>query len=540
MGPERKRSVVAVDADDDVAQSNAESEPPNTSRARNAKSVPALKRRLIPLLPKSRATLDSKSERPTARHPGPCGIRACEKISCNLESHRRYAKQYGVNALQKRNTSSTEGSSEALGAASRSSTATPQIQKTIAKSAGFPVLPVKSAVSNPTVQYLFHEFFNEQLGKLLKLIVIPFDGYEKWAGKRHEQLFENGIAKELDCLNFVGAAYMHILGHSLRTETQSAETGIMVHSEILKGLRTLLSDFDPARDIDRVLSIMYTLVMFGLLEPDKSMTALLSHKKAMIRVVESCGGLHNCGHNMPLAISLDRLIAIVTETAPAFSKWELVKIPFQRAAKYPAVYGDFFVTDKGKKVLEENVLDYCIETCRAIEILEGEKWGFGSEPTDASGEIYFLYYLRERISNQFVHLNARMTGESTVSRCVLLAAKLIEYFCLWNNYNTTLPFMIADRLVNLLDGQDLLAVWEDSQDVLKWILFGLACVSGYWKGRTRAVNLCRKTFNVLHNGRWPEDWREEQRLLVNNFVWCTKLDGAFISACEDLDPGGSP
>ena len=103
-----------------------------------------------------------------------------------------------------------------------------------------------------------------------------------------------------------------------------------------------------------------------------------------------------------------------------------------------------------------------------------------------------------------------------------------------------LPFMIADRLMNLLEAQDLLIVWEGHQDVLKWILFGLACMSSYWKGRLRALNLCRKIFDFLYTGQWPKDWMEQQRLLVQRFVWCAKLDGPFVSACEELDSRRSP
>lgn len=534
MGSERKRSVIEISDEHDAAQVQ---DGFDTSSAVNAKNTTKF-RRLLPLLPKAKPPSASKSsERTAIRRPGPCGIRACEKLSCNLESHRHYSKEYGIHALQKRNTSSTEGSSEKLGMTSRSGASTPQIQKTVAKSAGFPDLPVKPTVSNPTVQYLFQEFFNHQLGGLLKLIVAPFEGYEKWAQNRHVELFEHGTQNELDCLNFVGAAYMHILGHSRVPEEQSTETGIMVHSQVLKGLRALLGNFEPARDIDRVLSFMYTLVMFGLLEPEKSMIALLSHKKAMIRVIESCGGLHNCGPNMSLAISLDRLIAVVTETEPVYSSWIHSKIPFQRAAKYPVSYGAFLTSDRANELISEDVLGYCLETCRAIEILEGEDWTFTAEPSDPSGEIYFLYYLRERISNQFVHLNARMAQQATnCAKCVLLATKLVEYAILWDNYNTMLPFMIADRLMNLLAKQDLFAMWEGSEDALKWILFGLTCVSKHWKGRGRAVSLCRKTFEVLFNGDWPEDWKEEQRLLLYRFVWSSRLEDAFVNACEELSP----
>lgn len=548
MGSERKRSVVAINAEDRIGEVASESDSIlSIASAKNAESAVKF-RRLLPLLPKpevhvSASSGRNSSDRRSKRLPGPCGLRACEKLSCNLDSHRRYAGT--LEALQKHSTSSTDGSNGQLAIISRSSSSTPQIQKTIARSAGFPVLPLnESEALNPTIQHLFHDFFVHQLSGLLKLIVTPFEGYEVWAKKRHDYLFELGVQTQLDCLNFIGAAYLHALGHARTPQPGNHETGIVVHSSMLKGLRATLETFDPVRDTDRVLNIMYTLVIFDLMtNSDVSASSLLNHKRAMMRVIESCGGLHKCGPNLPLAVSLDRLIAVVTHQEPVFTTWDNVKLPIQRAPKHPSVYGSFFRDDAEEDSIHEDVIAYCAETCRAIEILEGEDWRFSAEPKEPTGEVYYLYYLRDRVTYQSIFLNARMarednpTPDNIRSRCVLLAAKLVEYAALWDNYVAVLPFTIADRLMRLLTEQNPLVIWEDCEDSLKWILFVLACVSKNWKGRNKALDLCRRTLHILYDGDWPKNWKDEQRSLVARFVWSwSRLDSVFTIVCEQLRP----
>lgn len=515
-------------------------------------------RKLAPLLPKPGETSELSSrnkalprlqprlqpQRPSQSrsHPslsGPCGIPQCDQVPCRLVSHRQRVKPL----TQKSSKESKSGDSISSLPPSRRpsirSTSSDSLQSTIAKGAGFPALPWPSSdQSDPVLRQLFHDFFAKLAIRLLKLIVPPFSGYSEWLRTRHQELFEYGTNVKLDCINFVGATHAYVAIRSPLGTAFGDPIGIMIHNDLMKHLRDTLEQYDAERDAEKVLSAIYTLVLEDLstIESQTGQSSLLGHRAAMERIVASRGGLHNMGVSISLAVSLDRLIAIQVGQPPKYSTWESATLGVQRASLYPAIYGDFFNAPQEQQKLENSIVDFCHEVNRAIEILEGEEWHFDAETKELTSEIFYLYYLRDRVETKFTFLNAKLISENTVDRCVLLAAKIVEYVVLMDDYVASTTLVVAYHLVKLIKQQDVGIMWHDMEDVFQWIVFVLACIPDYFTEKEWALSICVNSLQRSYGRRkWPNGWQGKQLENLMRFVWSAdRLDDAFGETCAKL------
>lgn len=471
---------------------------------------------------------------------GPCGIPQCEQVPCRLVSHRQRVK-----SLARKSSKETqlEGLARNLTLSRRQSIrsiSSDPLQPTIAKNAGFPTLPwTGSPQSDPILRQLFHDFFVKLVNRLLTIIIPPFPGHSEWLRGRHQDLFQSGINEQLDCINFIGAAHAYL---TIRSQTNSSFTdpvGIMIHNDLMKHLRDTLEQYEAEKDAEKVLNAIYTLVLEDLCTSaaQTGQSSLLAHRTAMERIVASRGGLHNMGHSITLVTSLDRLIAIQVGQPPTYSTWESATLEVQRAALYPAIYGQFFHTPQDRRRLDEDIVCYCNEVNRAIEILEGEDWQFDGETKESTPEIFYLYYLRERVETKFAFLNARPIPKNTKDRCVLLAAKLVQYVVLMDDYIASTTLLVAHQLQKLLYQQDLRRMWQGWEDVFQWIAFVLACMPSYYTGKDWATTTCFESLQRTYGRRdWPTGWQERQLENLVKFVWSAdRLDDAFGETCAKLE-----
>ena len=302
-------------------------------------------------------------------------------------------------------------------------------------------------------------------------------------------------------------------------------------------LRDILNDYKPQSHAAQVLSIIFTVAIADLAagRPER----LFAHRQAVNKVLDSCGGSHYILEAVPLAVQLDRVIAITTNLPPLCTTWASVTLPVQRAAFYPAIYGSFFTAGNDARVnlIDKDISNYCSDVCRAIEILEGENWSFIDEiPNTNSSEIYYFYYLRERVAGQFAHLNARFASADSREQCVLLATKIIEYLLFMDNYVVAITVNLATRLQSILVKHDLAKVWQGWEDVLLWITFVLVCMPNQWSGRAWSIELCGQTYQHLYGAEWPDSWVWEKIALAEarSFVWSSRIDGALSDAWQSL------
>lgn len=500
-------------------------------------------RKLVTLLPKPAKVPEIKSRpklqvHPRSPVPGPCGISQCDRPSCRLLSHRQYMNAKAK--LQDKENSRTDSRRNPTQHRKQSSASSSldKLHPTIAKAAGFPLLPLdKSEQSNPILRQLFHDFFVKLVNRLHTMLIPPFSGYPKWLQTRHQELFQNGTNRQIDCLNFLGAAHAYFTTRSGKGLPRSDSVGIMIHNDLMKQLRDTLEEYDAMKDAERVLSIIYTLVTEDLCTSgsQNSQSSLLAHRTAMERVVDSRGGLHNMGYATTLTISLDRTIAMHVGQNPRYSTWLSATLPIQRAPLHPLVYGGFFLVRQDNRRIHHDIVSFCNEVCRAIEILEGERWQFDGKVRESTPEIFYLYYLRDRVATKFVFLNARFVSDNTIDRCVLLATKIVEYIVLVDDYMASTTLLVAHRLQNLIKEQNVRQIWKGWEDVFLWVAFILACMPDYWTEREWATSVCFYTLQYTYGKHWPIGWQQKQSDNLMRFVWSTtRLDDAFQNACANL------
>ena len=284
----------------------------------------------------------------------------------------------------------------------------------------------------------------------------------------------------------------------------------------MEQLRALLDSYDPQRHAGAMITMMMALVVLDLHAGRRD--TLHAHKKALIQIIDLRGGLHMAGPAIPFAYNLDKMLATQLDQAPIYTSWASLVVPVQRASVYAERYGLRFRCT-GRADLDEGVLQYSIETCRAIEILEGEGWEFSGRRQPRTCEIDYLYFLRNRLIGKFAHLNARTLGEGSKSRCVLLATKIVEYTVLMDTYIQAIPMKVADDL-KVAVGSDGLEIWEGGMDVLLWTSFVLLCMPVSWKGKGWAAGLASRVLTRMASSWVDDDWFSSRVLeVLRSFVW---------------------
>ena len=147
-----------------------------------------------------------------------------------------------------------------------------------------------------------------------------------------------------------------------------------------------------------------------------------------------------------------------------------------RPSRFELQYGAFF--DAPSPDLPEALIHYCQDTCRAIELLEGQKIIFDPVKADKaeSGDTHYFYFIRSRLANEFIHLNAEFAKRFDRARCILLAAKIVEYLVLVDNYIITIPIFLARGIHECLQAQNIVKEWSGIEDLFMWVLWVAACV----------------------------------------------------------------
>ncbi len=208
-----------------------------------------------------------------------------------------------------------------------------------------------------------------------------------------------------------------------------------------------------------------------------------------------------------------------------------------RPSRFEHKYGAFF--DAPSQELPKILIDYCQDTCRAIELLEGQEIVFdpmkakSAEPLD----IHYFYYARSRLADEFIHLNAEFANRFDKARCILLATKIVDYLVLVDNYIITIPIFLAGRIWECLEAQDIAKEWSGIEDVLMWVLLVAACVPQIdEKLKNEFIIFLTKHAEIVYE-RTPlsTDWNTEgvQYRLARRFVWASALDDKLGQVCDE-------
>ena len=198
-----------------------------------------------------------------------------------------------------------------------------------------------------------------------------------------------------------------------------------------------------------------------------------------------------------------------------------------RPSRYKHKYGAFFEAPPPQ--LPQVLVEYCQDTCRAIELLEGQ--GIVFDPAKArtaeSVDTHYFYFVRSRLANEFIHLNAEFSNRFDKARCILLATKIVDYLVLVDNYIITIPIFLAGKIRECLEAQEVAMEWNGIEDVLMWVLWVAACVPQLdGKMKEEFIFLANQA-EIIHEGTLsPTDWDKKivQYDLARRFVWAAALD----------------
>lgn len=481
---------------------------------------------------------DSKSSGESRRR---CSVPHCRLSNCNLRTHQDYLET--LNAQKKSTCASTSDSTAILPSAdnevSESSNVQPELRvnKRRAPSPfaqcwgvdGLPQLALEASTSHESgFRELFHYYFTDVFDKMTPVFFPPpVDSMLK------SRLIGSAMLNPLYCITLLlhckSIQLLQGIGHFEDRKTR------LLYGKATQAVRAKLMNIQKSTISDVLLAIC-AMVAFESSTPN--LQSLSSHRAALKALAEIQGGINHVGRIRAYLVQADHVLAIFMHTSPLFERTPSLhpEPPQTRSGKYGTAFYGTNVADE----LDQIVLDFCIDTCCLIEPFQQ----IHGEPHDASLNTakrrYEFYFSKSRLGGRFPSLHEQYKTELSISRCVLLATKIMEYPVLNNHLPTpTIPFL-STELRGILEAQDLTAVWGHRQcqsDMLMWIYFVLAVSPAIWTGHDWVVAAIYHQLRSRYSGTdWDDGWKDVEWHNVKRFVWSeVNLSSGFDKVCTELD-----
>jgi len=463
--------------------------------------------------------LSSRVFRLRNRYTG-CFISKCQIKNCKLSTHRQWIA-----------TTSTDKQNATKAAVEAAITLSDGLLNSDSMLDALPPLP---GLEGSEVKRLFHLFFAYDFPRITALLQPPpmTDSARQSIEAFRRDSLERSLTSPIYCHMYVASAHLHEL--TRKNDLSPSRISAVLRGKLLQLMRQKLNAFKRA-EIENIISVMLTLVQFDLALSQH--IVLDSHRSALRHLVIKQGGIHNLGHTLHYALTLDRILATYTAKPPIFA--EMVDRKFLRPPKVPPVYGVNLEARECRTNIDQEVSDFCYDVCRAVEIVEHEKWTFEPGREDGTydaGQVQYLYFLKYQIHTAFAHLQSRQFAITKTSMPILLAANIVAYLILQINYMPAFTRFLSDRLRSYLEEQQLPRDWSKCEDILRWVLCVLLSTSKCWRGRAWAQSCL---FDLLEReyGRsgWPQSWISDELSNARKCVWSDRLDKDLLSALSQLE-----
>lgn len=459
--------------------------------------------------PSAKKTSPTNSPARPARVPRACRVPVCPNRNCELLSHRLYDSSFGPPAPE----------SDAL-KPRQDERKTRAISKIGREGVDpFPSLPIENALE-PDLRGLFHHFFDTVFDKLADL----------FRGPRHmpdykSRMFTVALTNQSYCMGLITQAQTDIA--IARGSFEETIFSLDLYTKLIKIFRTQLAATsgkgppDPAH-IEIALLVLCILLAYNATYGRSSELGM--NLNAMHQLVALRGGVHNLTVSLAYVVHVDRLCSTMLGTSPTYVS---SNSQVQQFCRPPWLrYGAGFTRlQRGQSsLLSGQVVEYALDTCELLSLYEAMhslpvrvQRPALQRPT-ASPE--YLYYRRDQADETFATLYAQMLDDNSVSKCVLLAARIVEYPVTWSNYAPKLTLHLCAQLCAIIRAQNLFETWRDLLDVLRWVLFALVTTPRPFDGRSWALAcLQRITSAKLGAGKWPDHWWEDELTNLEDFVW---------------------
>ncbi|KAJ9658948.1 hypothetical protein H2198_003377 [Neophaeococcomyces mojaviensis] len=451
-----------------------------------------------------------------------CFISRCRTRNCRLSTHQQWVSSRSPD----KQTDITNEAQAAIG--TTSGTVTPD-----SRLDALPGLPA-AGLEGPEIKKLFHMFFSYDYPRLTALLHPPAitDSAKKWVDACQQEALDRSLTSSVYCYMYIASAHLHEL--TRRNDLSPNKVSGVLRGKLLQLMREKLDNFVQV-EVENIIMVILTIVQFDLALTQH--VVLDSHRSALQHLVTKQGGLHNIRYAVVYVITLDRILAMYTAKTPLYA--ETIDRTFLRPPKIALQYGSNLDGQNQQINIDSDVAHFCYDVCRAIEIVEDEKWTFEPGRTENSydaSQIHYLYFLKYHIHNTFAHLQSRTLAVSEKSRPILFASNIVAYFILQLNYMPAITRFLSNRLRGYLEEQNLPRDWLGYEDILSWIMCALLSTPGHWDGRDwaklRFIELKKLRYG---NSRWPRSWISNEIKNVRKYVWSARLDKYLTATLTQLE-----
>lgn len=269
---------------------------------------------------------------------------------------------------------------------------------------------------------------------------------------------------------------------------------------------------------------------------------MLMHWAGLRNLVTLRGGLHSVTVSLAYVVHVDRMCAVMLNKMPTYigPSVRILQLPRPSWSRY------------GSRLLQMQHERGCpfsfgvLELCSTMSsLLELWELSHGTPIPKARNSflgsytsLEYLYYTRDRIDEQFAVIHANLYDQNSMDKCILCAARIVEYSVTWSNYIPPQTTHVCEELCHALQTQDLANQWAGSFDVLAWTLFSLSTAPSNFKGRPWVISHLKSMIGSRYaTDVWPTDWQTAELDNLKSFVWCSSACARrFDEVCSELDP----
>jgi len=342
-----------------------------------------------------------------------------------------------------------------------------------------PVEPIQDLPLQKPYPAEFHQIFDFFVTHYFDKVTLVFRPPMKPDYKK--EYIQEAVTNELLTTIALAHSKVHLM---LQTDDRSADAvSTVIYSRLVQIVRRKLDNVQHLEIDDLILGVVALANFDLLLERPET---LLTHQRAIQHLVSARGGVHNLGRSLPYVLQTDRRLAVLTGTRPLLETWttRLLETP-QRP---PGKYGAAFYISQPSQELQPDVLLFCQDECRLLELFEQSKKCYDTDKLSHGDRtvIPYFFFCRDQLSAEFTNLHAKYRADQARNRCALLATKIVEFPILYGGLMPLLTEFLASELTKYLE-ETLQGGhppgWQGNDDMLTWLLWVLNTAAVGWDGK---------------------------------------------------------
>lgn len=283
----------------------------------------------------------------------------------------------------------------------------------------FTPFPVRGVTKNTV--HLFHEFFNGQGRSLLQ-----FQRELSFDSGHYPYLFTQAFQSSALAMSFVAmaATFRAIQSQDLTLPTHEI---LAIHAQAFEELRKRIEAERPGEISEGTIMAAINLCMCCGIGFCDTEAALLHWQGVLALLGKPRSGIYS-GAILTFVNHMEHWLVLIAGYKPRVEKWTN---PISQERPPPRKYGSRLESLFATSVLQDlslspKILDLCINTCKATEVLEAHsaKHLFNQNTPTST----YYNYLRNVITDQGAIIHSKLHGTDTFAECIGLTASL--YFIL--------------------------------------------------------------------------------------------------------------